>query len=71
MKDERQVMIDRLEELSINELFEISEVDTRFKRLISKFVYFLRNEGFIISVDAVLKFFELYSEFDVFKIDTP
>ena len=69
MKDERQVMIDRLEELNINELFEISEVDTRFKRLISKFVYFLRNEGFIISGDAVLKFFELYSEFDVFKID--
>lgn len=59
----------KLQELDLEELNDIKDIDTRFKRLIIKFVNFLRNEDFIISTDALIKFFSLYEEFDVFELD--
>lgn len=66
---ESKSLNDKLKELNMDELKDIENIDTRFKRLIIKFVNFLRNEGFVISTDALIKFFGLYPEFDIFEID--
>lgn len=66
---ESKTLNEKLKSLNIDEIKEIKPIDSRFKRLIVKFVNFLRNEDFTISTDALIKFFELYTEFDVFEID--
>lgn len=66
---ESKTLNQKLEELNLEELKEITSIDSRFKRLIIKFIKFLRNEDFTISTEAILKFFELYKDFDVFEID--
>lgn len=66
---ETKTLNEKLKSLNIDDLKEVKNIDNRFKRLIIKFVKFLRNEEFIISTDALIKFFELYSDFDVFEID--
>lgn len=60
---------EKLEPLALEELSQITNVDECFKRLILKFTHYLRGEGFSISVDALLKFFQLYSSFDVFQLE--
>ena len=66
---ENKDMKDRIKDLNIDELDTITDVDFRFKKIIVKFANFLRNEGFSISVDALLKFFKLYKNFDIFEIE--
>lgn len=60
---------EKLTALNLKELEHISNIDMKFKRLIIKFVTFLRNEDFTISIDALIKFFKLYKDFDVFEIE--
>ncbi len=60
---------EKLDILELESLELIPDVDDRFKRLILKFTHYLRNEGFSISVDALLKFFQLYPTFDVFQLN--
>ena len=60
---------EKLDALDLESLDLISNVDERFKRLILKFAHYLREEGFSISVDALLKFFQLYPSFDVFQLN--
>ena len=66
---ESKTLNEKLKLLNLDEIKEIKPIDSRFKRLIIKFVNFLRNEEFIVSTDAVIKFFELYTDFDIFEID--
>ena len=60
---------EKLKALNLDEIKNIECVDSRFKKLIIKFINFLRNEDFLISTDAIIKFFELYKDFDIFEID--
>lgn len=66
---ESKTLNEKLRLLNLDEIKEIKHIDSRFKRLIIKFINFLRNEDFIVSTDAIIKFFELYTEFNVFEID--
>ena len=66
---ETRTLNEKLKSLNLDEIKKIESVDNRFKRLIIKFINFLRNEDFLVSTDAIIKFFELYSDFDVFEID--
>ena len=60
---------EKLQGLNLESLAFIPHVDERFKRLILKFANYLRSEGYLISVDALIKFFTLYPTFDVFEMD--
>lgn len=60
---------EKLQGLDLESLELIPHVDERFKRLILKFANYLRSEGYLISVDALIKFFTLYQTFDVFQMD--
>lgn len=60
---------EKVSSLNIEELNSIKDVDFRFKKIILKFANFLREEGFSISVDAILKFFKLYKNFDIFELE--
>lgn len=66
---ESKTLNEKLKSLNLDELKEIKSIDSRFKRLIIKFVNFLRKEDFIVSTDAIIKFFDLYNDFDIFEID--
>lgn len=62
-------LAEMFQSLEVDELLSIQEVDPRFKSLMIKFVHFLRKETFTISTDALLKFFQIYSEFDIFALE--
>lgn len=55
--------------LEVDELLYIEEVEPKFKLLMIKFVHFLRKETFSVSTDALIRFFKLYHEFDIFELD--
>lgn len=60
---------EKLKTLDLESLELTERVDDRFKQLILKFANYLRSEGYLISVDALIKFFALYKDFDVFQLD--
>ena len=66
---ETKTLNEKIRVLKLDEIKNIDSIDSRFKRLIIKFVNFLRKEDFIISSDAIIKFFNLYQDFDIFDID--
>ena len=69
MPTDRNTLSETFQTLEVDELLYMEEVEPRFKALMIKFVHFLRKETFSISTDALLKFFQLYPEFDVFALE--